>query len=125
MARASTGSASPGEIAAITRGVPRAMTGPMHHLVPEMLKGWKAFVHARRAAARKLPDEHAEVAGAAGRRADPAATRVASPFMLACPDCRKLYPNDATSCEIDGAALVPLEKLPDGDPHIERGTMLG
>ena len=34
--------------------------------------------------------------------------------MLACPECRKLYPSDASECPDDGQALVPLDALPDG-----------
>ncbi|MFT3767704.1 MAG: protein kinase [Minicystis sp.] len=45
--------------------------------------------------------------------------------MLACSECRKLYPNDATACAEHGARLVPLEELPEEDPTLEPGTMVG
>jgi serine/threonine-protein kinase len=44
--------------------------------------------------------------------------------MLACPECRKLYPSDAIECTEHRRALVPLESLPDDLP-LEPGAMVG
>jgi serine/threonine-protein kinase len=46
--------------------------------------------------------------------------------MLACPQCRKLYPSDASTCADDGQALIPLELLPDEKAGgLAPGTMVG
>ena len=45
--------------------------------------------------------------------------------MLACPECRKLHPNDATTCAEHGVALVPLESLSDEDAPLASGKMMG
>jgi eukaryotic-like serine/threonine-protein kinase len=45
--------------------------------------------------------------------------------MLACPECRKLHPNDATTCAEHGAPLVPLDLLPEEDAPLASGRMIG
>jgi serine/threonine-protein kinase len=46
--------------------------------------------------------------------------------MLACPECRKLYPSEASECPDDGHALLPAEMLPEpGDGPLEPGAMVG
>src|SRR5262249_24229936 len=49
-------------------------------------------------------------------------TRMAD--VLACPECHKVYPSDATGCADDGHALVPLEELSD-EARIEPGDLVG
>jgi eukaryotic-like serine/threonine-protein kinase len=44
--------------------------------------------------------------------------------MLACPECRKLYPSDATECPDHRRALVPLDSLPDEEAALEPGQMV-
>ncbi len=45
--------------------------------------------------------------------------------MLACPRCRKTYPDDVTTCPEDGASLLPSGMLAAIDAPIEPGTMVG
>src|SRR5690242_13255630 len=45
--------------------------------------------------------------------------------MLACPECRKLYPDEASECPDHRKALVALEALPNEDALLEPGVMVG
>ncbi len=46
--------------------------------------------------------------------------------MVVCPECRKLYPSDASECPDDGQFLVPEELLVGAkDDALEPGTMVG
>jgi serine/threonine-protein kinase len=45
--------------------------------------------------------------------------------MLACPECRKLYPSDAATCPEDGQALLELELLPEEEAPLAAGAMVG
>jgi eukaryotic-like serine/threonine-protein kinase len=45
--------------------------------------------------------------------------------MLACPECRKLFHDDASVCPTHRRALVRLEELPDEEALLEPGTMVG
>jgi serine/threonine-protein kinase len=107
----------------------------MHPLVPNVIGGLRAMVRGRRAPTRERHDMRETRAGSDGadlfddprdgRRMGALVTRVASPLMLACRKCRTLYPNDATECVEHGAELAPIEELPEEDPPLEPGTMVG
>ncbi len=45
--------------------------------------------------------------------------------MLACPLCRKTYPDGATECSDDGRTLLPEELLGTVDAPLDAGTMVG
>jgi eukaryotic-like serine/threonine-protein kinase len=76
--------------------------------------GWPRRLLRLRPRALRSPDRHGR------HEADDLASR-----MLACPECRKPHPNDATECAEHHCALVPLETLPDEEPPIDPGTMVG
>jgi serine/threonine-protein kinase len=116
-------------IVTLTPNAGKERAPPMQHLVPEMIRGLRAIV-SRRQLARDVPrdtgaSDERSYEQPQGRDNGEPSSKLRWQVMRACPECRKLYSNDTTECPEHRRALVPLEDLPDEDPELQPGSMVG